>query len=48
MTDWQGRPAIGIALAKLVELHTRLVRLDAKRKEQRAERVLSLMHKVER
>lgn len=48
MTKWQGQPAIGVALSKLVELHGRLVRLDVEKKRQRAERVLALAAKVVR
>lgn len=46
MTKWQGQPAIGAVLGKLVELHGRLVRLDVEKKRQRVERVLVLTEKA--
>lgn len=46
MTKWQGQPAIGVVLGKIVELHARLVRLDAEKKRRRAERVLALAEKA--
>lgn len=45
MTKWQGQPAIGVVLSKLVELHGRLVRLDVEKKQQRAAHVLALAEK---
>ena len=48
MTKWQGQPAIGVVLGKLVELHGRLVRLDVEKKRRRAERVLALAEKTTR
>lgn len=46
MTSWGGQPAIGVALAKLVELHARLLRVDAEKKRRAAERVVMLMRKA--
>jgi hypothetical protein len=48
MTKWQGQPAIGVVLGKLVELHGRIGRLDLEKKRQRAERVLALVEKATR
>jgi hypothetical protein len=48
MTKWQGQPALGSVLGKLVELHARLVRLDAERKRRNAERVLALVRKTDK
>jgi hypothetical protein len=48
MTSWQGQPAIGVVLGKLVELHARLVRIDAEQKRRRAEHVRALTSKATR
>jgi hypothetical protein len=46
MTKWQGQPAIGVVLGKLVGLHARLVRLDVERKRRRADKVRALAEKA--
>lgn len=44
--DWNGQPAIGVIVAKLVELNLRALRVDAKRRDDRAKRVLELARKM--
>ena len=46
MTRWQGQPAIGALLGKIVELHARLVRIDAEKRRQGIEQVRALAEKV--
>jgi hypothetical protein len=45
MTNWNGRPALGIILARLVELHTRVLRVDAVQRARQTSRLLALATK---
>lgn len=48
MTEWNGQPAYGSVFAKIVELHARILRVQAARRDQKAKRVLELTEKASR
>lgn len=43
--EWGASPAIGVVLARLVELYARALRVDAARRVQRTERLAKLIEK---
>lgn len=45
MTKWNGQPAIGVIVAKIVELHARAVRVETKKRQDLAAKILKLASK---
>lgn len=48
MTEWRGQLALGVVLAKFVELHARLLRVEAQERENRAARLLEVARRATR
>lgn len=48
MTDWNGQPAIGVILAKLVNLAARVERVRMEKQRQQLARVIALTRQGEK